>query len=350
MFLREKIAMPQANLFPLIIDRIIRETGDAKTFILKNISGVPLTCRAGQFLTFVFRRKDGEEDRRSYSLSSAPALWEPLQVTVKRVPNGAYSRWLVDAAKEGDQLFTTGASGFFVLPEKMDDHREFVFFAAGSGITPVYSLIRTLLHNYPHTRLALVYSNTRSSDAIFYDALIALRQLFTGRLRITFLFSREQVRGRLNVEMIGKIAADHGAGALYYLCGPLEYMQTITIVLRTGGVPEANIRKEIFHSEKPVIRELPSDQLPHNVRVTLGDTGYSFTAQYPATILQAAKALGIPLPYSCEAGQCGTCSATCVEGKVWMWHNDVLLDDDIAKGRVLTCTGFAVGGDIDLVF
>ncbi len=338
-------------MIPLQIKKIITETADTKSFILSAPGGESLDYQPGQFLTFVFPNISGGEDRRSYSISSTPVLQEPLKITVKRVANGAYSRWLTDKAKEGDMVNTTGASGYFVLPGDMAVHKQFLFFAAGSGITPVISLIKTILHVSNDTTIVLVYSNRSVSQTIFYDELLQLQEKFSHRLQVDFLFSADtRHRGkRLNVGMI-TVAAHTYPRAVFYVCGPLEYMRTITIVLRTEGIAENAIHKEIFYSEKPVIKEMPPDVLPHEVRLTLEGKEYHFTSGYPVTILQAAKALGIPVPYSCEAGQCGTCSATCVSGKVWMWHNDVLLEDEIAKGRVLTCTGYAVGGDVELKF
>jgi ferredoxin len=133
---------------------------------------------------------------------------------------------------------------------------------------------------------------------------------------------------------------------LFYLCGPFEYMRMITIVLRSQGIVVANIRKEIFEIHPPVQKAVPPDQKLHRVHLSLRNKAFSFDTQYPETILQTAKRLQIPIPYSCEAGQCGTCAATCLSGKVWMFKNDVLLEEEIEKGRILTCTGFAVGGDI----
>ncbi|HEX7691901.1 MAG TPA: ferredoxin--NADP reductase [Sediminibacterium sp.] len=336
-------------LHRLQIERIIEENPGTRSFVL---SGDQLSYTPGQFLTFVFKKSNGKEDRRSYSLSSTPVLHEPLQVTIKRVANGEYSRWFIDTAEEGDVLYTTGASGFFVLPENLDAYNSIVFFAAGSGITPIFSMIKTALAVHDAIRIHLVYSNTSRASTIFYDNLQSLQASYPERLVIDYLYSSFDLRQRkrLNVGVVQEMAALYRNNTLFYVCGPLEYMRTITIVLRTEGVPEQNIRKEIFHIEKPVIKELPPDALPHRVHVTLDGREYAFETQYPATILQTAKSSGIPLPYSCEAGQCGTCAATCVSGKIWMWHNDVLLQEEIAKGRVLTCTGYPVGGDVVLKY
>lgn len=338
-----------ANLFPLQITSIITETADTSSFVLHTPPGFP-EYQAGQFLTFVFKRNDGSEERRSYSISSSPVLNEPLQITVKRIANGAYSRKLVDDAVVGDLLYTIGPSGFFVLPDDLDPYEQLVFFAAGSGITPVFSMIKTVLHSHPSIQLLLLYSTSAPGSAIFYEELLHLQGAFPGRLKVEFLFSNAAPRRRLNVGMIENVALQYGNNALYYLCGPVTYMRTISIVLRTEGVPEQLIRKEIFHIELPPAKELPPDTLPHRVTAQIGNERFEFDVQYPETILQAAKRLSVPIPYSCEAGQCGTCAANCISGNVWMWHNEVLLDDELSAGRVLTCTGYPVGGDIRIEF
>jgi ferredoxin-NADP reductase len=348
--------MPTQNLIPLQIQKIIRETDDTHTFQLKNLSGKEINYVAGQFLSFVFEKRNGEEERRNYSISSAAVLEEPLSITVKRIPNGEFSRQLTDYAKEGDTLFTIGASGFFTLPSPEDMPAQFFFFAAGSGITPVFSLIKTLLFTYPETKIVLVYSNPSPSKTIFYQSLLDLKSRYNDRLHVEFLFSNATAihHKRLGIYLLENLLDKYISGTiqqtLFYLCGPFEYMRMITIVLRNQGVPKPNIRKEIFIIDKPVQKELPSDTETHNITALLDGNEYVFAAQYPDTILQSAKKLHITLPYSCESGQCGTCAATCISGKVWMWRNDVLLDEEMAKGKVLTCTGYAVGGDVVLKY
>jgi ferredoxin-NADP reductase len=344
--------MPQESLIRFRIHSIIAETPDTSSFILENETGETIHYAAGQFLTFVFFKPNGEQERRNYSIASSPVLPGPLKITVKRIPNGAYSRWLVDEARPGDILLSTGVAGFFTLPQRMPAIRQLVFFAAGSGITPVFSMISTVLQQHS-TSVLLIYSNPSPARTIFYDELKKLQESFPGRLQIDFLFSSsaEHPRRRLNIyyiEMTAQRYAQSKNNMQFYLCGPVDYMRMITIILRTEGVPENSIRKEIFHVEKPANKPVPPDTSAHKIEAVIGQQSYSFMAQYPVTILQAAKTLQIPMPYSCEAGQCGTCAATCISGKVWMWRNDVLLDDEIAQGRVLTCTGYAIGGDVVL--
>ena len=344
------------NKYVLRIKKIIPETPDTKTFILESPSSQPILYNAGQFLTFLFAKTNGEEDRRNYSISSTPTSMDPLSITVKRIPNGEYSRKLIDTMQEGDELQSIGASGFFTLPENVNEYHQVVFFAAGSGITPVYALIKTLLHNHPSIKIFLVYSNRSPEYTIFYDQLKKLQSKYGERLHIEFLFSNASRihQKRLGIYLLEKLMTKYMSGPkdkqLCYLCGPFEYMRMITIVLRNNGVPAPNIRKEIFTIEKPQRKQIPPDTVMHAVTAIHKEQTYHFTMQYPQTILQAAKKLTIPLPYSCEAGQCGTCAATCISGKVWMWRNDVLLEEEIAKGRVLTCTGYAVDGDVKIVY
>lgn len=346
--------MPATDYPELIIREIIRETTDTRTFILDSADGRTPAYKAGQFLTFVFQKMNGEE-RRSYSLSSCPDLDEPLSITVKRVDNGAYSRYFNDHAHVGDRLKIAGAaSGLFVLPEDTSPYQQVFFLAAGSGITPVFSLVKSILHSHPHLHIVLIYSNRSAADTIFYDQLINLAQHSGGRLQIDFLFSSSNniLKSRLNNSLLAAMLAEYGktepSGILCYTCGPVDYMDTVGITLLTEGIPKDNIRKEYFVPNTPEILPEPPDKEPHTVRIRISDHEVSFRVQYPVSILQQARKEGIALPYSCESGQCGSCAARCTEGHVWIAYNEVLTDRELDQGLVLTCQGFPVGGDVRL--
>ena len=332
---------------------VIRETGDTKSFVLQCIDG-DIQYKAGQFLTLVFTRKNGEEARRSYSISSSPELGEPLTITVKRIVNGEYSRYLNDKTVAGDLLQTIGASGFFVLPEKTESYKRIVFLAAGSGITPVYALIKTLLFKHHTLSVLLVYSNSSRGNAIFEYQLEQLKVKFADRLSIQFLFSRsaDAFSSRLtpeSLEMYMRIhRVSYGPESLFYVCGPADYMRMITYRLATSGVEPGRIKKEIFHIQHPKIRPEPPDTGAHTVTLMRSNGNINFNVQYPLTILQAAKLLNIHIPYSCENGQCGTCVAKCLQGTVWMAQNEVLLEEEIQNGSILTCTGYPVYGNVTI--
>ena len=331
---------------------VISETPDAKSFQLRPLHGAAIRYEAGQFLTLVFRKGE-KEDRRSYSFSSAPLLNEPMRITVKRIANGEYSRQLLNHIKSGDVLLSSGVSGFFRLPEKSGAINQFAFLAAGSGITPVYSLLKTLLYT-TKASVVLFYSNRSERETIFFKELIGLQKQFNEQLKIEFLFSHpDKQKRRLSKWVLNSLLNRYDIPlkqTLFYLCGPADYMLMAGISLITAGVPEQNIKKESFNTRKHTIKPLPPDTGAHQVKLSIDNSFYEFTVQYPDTILSAAKKLSIHLPYSCEAGNCGSCTATCIKGKTWMAYNEVLTDEEIAKGKVLTCQGYPVEGDIEIEF
>jgi ferredoxin-NADP reductase len=337
----------------LQVKRIIHETAATKSFEFECLDG-PLEYKAGQFLTFLFKSRTGHDVRRSYSLSSCPQLAEPVTVTVKRIANGEFSRMFIEKVSEGDHLHTIGASGFFILPENISEVKHLVFFAAGSGIVPEYALIKTLLHFHSHTKILLVYSNRSVKDTIFHRQLHELKEKFAGRFDTEILYSISQdlSKSHLNPESIELLLYRYGLTdyeqILFYVCGPMDYMRMIVFSLTSFGVPPAHIRREIFHVQQPAMIAAPPDTKPHSVTIVNNGRETSFTVQYPLTILQAARLSKISIPYSCEIGQCGTCVAKCLEGQVWMARNEVLLDEEVAAGNILTCTGFPVNGDVTL--
>lgn len=337
------------------IKDIIPQTKDCKIFVLEAMDGSSLSYKAGQFLTFIFDTPFGEQ-RRNYSLSSSPDLQEPVSITIKRIANGVFSRKLVDTARPGDELTTIGASGFFTLPGDMSHCRQLFLLAAGSGITPVFSVLKTVLKKYPHVQVVLIYSNHSKADAIFYNDLQQLQQQYQQQLKIEWLFSNvpDHTKARLGNWLLGELLKKHLAeplpACLFYLCGPFSYMRMITITLLSAGVKAVSIRKEEFVITEPRVLLQPPDTTARQVTVIVNKKKYRFRSSFPQTILEAAKQVGIELPYSCETGRCGTCAAVCTHGNVWMKYNEVLTDEDMRKKRVLTCTGYPVYGDADLDF
>jgi ferredoxin-NADP reductase len=336
------------------ITRVKQEIPDAKSFFLENSDGSPIPYLPGQFLTFVFPKSSGAEDRRSYSFSTAPETDAVPAVTVKKVDNGEYSRKLLDYVRVGDEFLTIGTSGFFTLPENINQFDQLIFLAAGSGITPILSLIKSALARKVKPTITLIYSNHSQQTTLFHKELIALQKQNTETFQIEFLFSNSPnlSRARLGKWLLEQLLKEYVATAyskcLFFLCGPHDYMRMATIVLQTEGTPPQNIRKENFASVKPRFVSEPPDKDPHHVTLHANGKEYTFVTQYPDSILQSAKKAGILLPYSCESGQCGTCVATCVTGKTWMKNNEVLVDAEVNKGRTLTCTAFPVGGDVIL--
>lgn len=313
---------------------------------------MPVRYTAGQFLTFVFQHHH-KEARRSFSILSNPEVGEPLSISVKRIENGVFTRYLIDHAKEGDVLYTTGAAGLFTLPEETAAYEQVFFFAAGIGIVPVMPLLKQVLFKTGKNAV-LVYSNREQDEVVFYQELTELQTDFGDRLRIEFLYSNafKLTRARLNKALLPQLVDEYARTdkdrMLFYTCGPFDYMRMVILGLEEYGAKQEQIKKENFNVYLPVLRAEPPDKKVRRVRIDAGEDVYELNCGYPETILQAARKQGIQIPYSCEAGRCGSCVATCTEGKVWMSVNEVLTDKDVANGLVLTCVGYPVNGDVQI--
>ncbi|RYU78534.1 ferredoxin--NADP reductase [Hymenobacter persicinus] len=328
---------------------------EARTLVLAPRPGETLRYQAGQYLTLV-RTLRGAEVRRSYSFSSAPTLGEPAAITVKRVDNGLFSRWLVDELRVDDEVQTSGVGGFFTLPPAPTDYDQLILLGAGSGITPLFSVLKSALHDYAHLRVLLLYSNRTAAETLFLSELNALARQFPARLRLELFYSTnpELYRAHLHKDLLKSLVAEHApaspARTLAYVCGPLNYMRMGTYGLHEAGLPLSHIRREQFFTAPAAPPALPPDTAPHQVTLTLRGQVHQVPVQYPLTILRAARQQGLRLPYSCEVGQCGNCAARCTGGQIWMSNNEVLTDRELSRGLVLTCTGYPVGGDAALSF
>jgi len=337
----------------LRVTQVINETKDAKTFVLKPLNNWLPAYKPGQFITLVFNTVHGEK-RRSYSMSSAPGIDKDISITVKKLDNGEFSRLLINTVKEGDILESTGISGQFILPEHKQDIKQFFFIAAGSGITPCFSLLKTILHTTTH-KVVVIYSNKTKEDTLFYDQLVNYLAQYSERLDIKFLFSNEisVYNSRLSSWLLNQLLKDYLAvpkqQVLFYVCGPFDYMLTVGITL-LSEFPAHHVIKEDYSTLPRKITRKPPDEEEHEVTIVLDHKTYTLNAQYPNSLLDAAIANNIQLPYSCKAGRCASCIATCTKGEVWMAYNEVLTDDEIKKGRILVCQSYAIGGDVEIVY
>lgn len=347
--------MQQEQHRKLIISETRGETSDVKIIYFDESTFRDISYKAGQYLTFIFHTEE-KEARRSYSIAASPVMNEPLSIGVKRIPNGTFSRKLFDHSRPGDALVTAGVGGVFTLPDDIHLYKQVFFFAAGSGIIPIYSLVKTILYSHPHIEVILIYSNSSIEKTVFYKSLNSLKHSFPRNLHIEFLFSNagDLFKAHLHANLIELylqlFSTDSLDKSLYYICGPEAYMRLCTFTLQGYFVPAHQIKKEIFHTDRPAVKIEPPDKSSHKVVIVTNEHEYTIEVQYPATILQAAKSRGIDLPYSCEVGRCGNCIATCTKGKVWMSYNEVLTDKDISHGLILTCTGFPVDGDVVVSF
>jgi len=329
------------------ITRIIKETKDTASFVLKEVDGKTVHYKSGQFLTLIFNSK-GNEVRRSYSLSSTPGIDDALQITVKRIHNGEISRLLLDHYNVGDILTTLAPSGMFVL-DNYRQKRDIFLLAAGSGITPVFSLLKDALRNDGVASVNLFYQNHSTDETIFRNSLQQLSDELPRRFGWFDFISNPESHAytmrRLNNEiledMIPLLLHYEKENAVFFICGPLSFMRMCQYTLLLMGFTQQQIKKEYFVIDAPPAPPLIVNTKPRTVIVKNGAATFSFTTDFPQTILQSALSSGVALPYSCRGGKCSTCVARCVSGEVVMSMNDVLTDEDLKQGLVLTCVGYA---------
>ncbi|WP_295772095.1 ferredoxin--NADP reductase [uncultured Mucilaginibacter sp.] len=333
----------------LKVEHIKQETPDTRTFYLSDVSGNKVIYKAGQFITLVINHH-GEEIRRSYSLSSSPDE-DLLSVTIKRIPNGEVTRYLHTYSKPGDAWNAVEPAGRFVLPENLQGKTLF-YFAAGSGISPVYAHIKHVLKHQPLTRIILVYSNLTQQSIIFKNELNKLSERYPSQLTIINLVSDEGKRlNNLVVEkLVKQYLAQNFTEADYYLCGPFAYMRMVRLTLLYMGIDSGKIHKENYVLETVPVITSGVAFAPQKLLINFQNKLHDLQQGENQTILQAALQNNLHLPYSCGAGVCAACAVKCTRGKVTVVKNEVLTDAELSQGWVLTCTGYAVTDDVELDF
>jgi ring-1,2-phenylacetyl-CoA epoxidase subunit PaaE len=344
----------------LKVVQIVPETAEASSirFDIPAELRDEFAFKAGQHLT-LRATIDGEEVRRNYSLCTAPAESDWM-VTVKRIGGGLFSNWVGDRLKPGDTLEVMVPHGSFTTQFNPAARRHLVGIAGGSGITPVMSLIRTLLTQEPESRFTLLYGNRDSSSIIFLESLAALKDKHLGRLEIYhFLDAVEQdielFNGMLNrallEEAIPALVPDAAEVDDWFICGPGPMMDAAEGVLLDRNVPKERIHIERFTADRPpqaVVQEIAQLQTQaEGVRVAVTLDGR--TRRVPFTegnILDSARAAGLPAPFACKAGVCATCRAKVTAGKVEMAARYGLTDEEVAAGYVLTCQSVPLGDGV----
>lgn len=336
-----------ANGFaPLRIKQVVRETGDAVSLVFDvPVSDETRFCyQAGQFLTLRVH-VNGLEHRRCYSMSSSPMAGEDLRITVKRDPGGVVSNWLNDTATPGGEIHAAPPAGRFVLG---DTDRELVAFAGGSGITPVFSLIRWALANTCRT-VRLFYANRSRESVIFADALDALAARHPDRLVIEHHLDEDSGAvdpGRLK-GFVGR-----AENVDVYICGPAAFMDAVEAAALRAGVPADRVRLERFDAPDLAAAAADDSAGTATEQVTIHLDRRKTTVKYRGgeTLLQTARSAGLKAPSSCETGSCGTCMARLTEGSARMINNDALTADEVAEGWVLTCQSLPTSKTITVVY
>jgi ferredoxin-NADP reductase len=335
---------PDHGFHRLRVARVISETAEASSFVLEVPEELkPLFAYdAGQFCTFRVH-VDDRVHLRCYSMSSSPVDPE-LKVTVKRTPGGVVSNWMNDQLREGDTVEATRPAGVFCLGPGRGD---VVAFSAGSGITPVLSLVKTALATTTR-RVRLLYANQHRDAVIFGAELDALARHYGDRLSVSHHLDID--RGLVQPDTVGDfVGSTDFVGSAddpdFYICGPGPFMDVVEQSLHSRGVAAARIQIERFtpaawmQDVEPSPSPTAAATEEAATQVTVELDGRTSTADYRpgTTILQTARQMGMAPPFSCEAGSCATCMAKLVEGTVSMHVNNALTDDEVAEGWILTC-------------
>lgn len=337
---------------PVVVTDVVQETPDTRTFVLDPADGDRelFAYRPGQFCTFRVTL-DGEELYRSYSMSSAPALHEPLAVTVKRVPGGRVSGWFHDSVAPGHTLQVSPPTGVFCLD---DGTRPVVAFAGGSGVTPVMSIVKTALAATERP-VRLLDANRDEGSVIFRRRLDELVADHGDRLRIHRHL--DDAAGLITADAIRSLLG-HDTDVDVFICGPAPFMDLVETTVLEAGVDPSRVNIERFVNAADATPAVAPDDaagatgatgaeevaddgatatVPDVVTVILKGTAHEIGYHPGDTILETTRRGALTAPSSCEAGNCATCMALCKEGSATMRVNNALTPDEVAEGWVLTC-------------
>lgn len=317
----------------------------------------------GQYLT-LRAEVQGEDIRRAYSLCSSPQADTLPEVTVKRVTDGKMSNYLNDWAQVGNTLEVMPPQGRFFAELEPGAQRHYFLLGGGSGITPLFSILKSVLLREPRSKITLIYGNRNPQSIIFRNALQEWQGRYPERLQIDWWVDETDAGftgnvGVLNAETVAQRVKHYQtdiARREYFLCGPGGFMEGAKSGLELLGVKEGEYHIEYFSSATPQKEEeaevTGADEVSGTAGVTVILEGKSYDLQISdnTTILQAAIKAGIDPPFSCEAGVCSTCLAKVHEGKVRMDENNILTQSEVDKGYVLTCQAHPTTSYVKLEF
>jgi ring-1,2-phenylacetyl-CoA epoxidase subunit PaaE len=354
---KKESAQSGPHYFDLKVKEIVRETKDAISIVFEQPKE-KINYKAGQFLTLIVPVQ-GKEVRRAYSLCSSPFTDTDLAVTVKRVDGGLMSNWLADQLKSGNTVKVMEPMGQFTTEFDSSRKRHLVMFAGGSGITPMMSIIKSILRQEPQSIVSLIYCNRDIDSIIFKSALEDLETKYEGRVHVIHILDNAPMNwqgysGLLNHEMLTRLferIPNWGNDTTYLMCGPEGMMKNVESLLNLRSIPSGKIFKESFVQgtiDKDVKKDTSSTSTEVAREVTIRYDGQEFKVlvEPQNTILQTALDQGIDLPYSCQSGLCTACRGKALSGKVKLDEEEGLSQSERAEGYVLTCVGHPLTDDV----
>lgn len=342
-----------STFFKLSVKEIKRETPEAVSILFhvpaeiqENYQFVP-----GQYINLKLTL-DGIEIRRAYSICSTPESGE-LRIAIKAIKNGYFSKFANNQLTIGKVLEVGTPEGKFTFEPDASKQKNYAAFVAGSGITPVMSILQTVLEKEPNSTFILVYGNKSIPDTIFYNQLHELQQKYVGRFFVHYVFSQQkiddQLFGRIDKSAVNFVLKNKHKEKdfdKFYLCGPEEMINLVTSVLKENNIKEKDIKFELFSassSENEITKSLEGHT---KITILLDDEETSFEMSQKQNVLEAALKQGLDAPYSCQGGICSSCLARITKGSAEMKKNTILTDKEIAEGLILTCQAYPTSSEI----
>jgi ring-1,2-phenylacetyl-CoA epoxidase subunit PaaE len=342
-----------SSFYKLNIKEVRRETSDSVSVLFTIPAELKpnYKFKAGQYINLKLTL-DGNEIRRAYSICSSPESDE-LRIAIKVVKNGVFSQFANKSLNSGDTLEIGTPEGNFTFDPDFERQKNYAAFAAGSGITPVLSIIKSVLQSEPKSAFVLVYGNKSKDDTIFYNELHQLQLDYVGRFFVHYIYSQAKVEG----DLFGRIEKSTVNFVLnnkhkekefdkFYLCGPEEMITEVSNTLKEHNIAEKNIKFELFTSSSSE-KVISGDNNGHT-KVTMmidGDEA-TFEMSQKQTLLEAALKQGLDAPYSCQGGICSSCLCRVTKGTAEMKKNSILTDGEIAEGLVLSCQAVPTSSEV----
>jgi len=353
----KKSESTRTRYYSLKVKEVIKETADAISIVFDQPEP-PIEYKSGQFFS-VIAEIEGEKIRRSYSLYTSPYTDKDIGVTVKRVEEGLMSNFLNDTVKVGDSLTVMQPMGNFTTDYKPENKRHVIMFGGGSGITPLMSIIKSLLHKEPESIVSLIYANRDIDSIIFKNDFETLQNAFEGRFHVIHILDNAPMNwqgpsGLLNNEMLEKVIEripDWGIdNTKYLMCGPEGMMNNVQVLLEERHIPRERIFRESFvagimNKTEP---ETTIEILAREVTVIHDGDEYRFEVKPDSTILETALNQDIDLPFSCQSGLCTACRCKLISGRIKMDEEEGLSESEKEQGFVLICVGHPLTDDVKL--